>query len=145
LALIGLSLCEAASRLNSWSLTLLLLTLITGVSGSLSIGAASPLLMAGLVTAGCQAYFAWRLAFDKQVFATWARLRDDECPEAQYAFDRILGVLLKKNTPAGNNRSMFNRVLGARRLHLLQIIALFGQALTLLILIICLLRIPNHA
>jgi len=131
LALIGLSLCEAANRINLWSLTLLWLTFITALLGS-RIGAMLPLLMAGLVLAACQAYLAWRLAFDRPIFAAWARLEEDDCLSAQRAFDSALAVLLQKNLPAGNTPSMADRVMGVRRLHLLQLVALSGQTLTLL-------------
>ena len=144
LALIGLSLCEAASRINLWSLTLLWLTFITALLGS-RIGAMLPLLMAGLVLAACQAYCAWRLAFDRPVFAAWARLKEDDCLAALRAFDSALAVLLQKNVPAGNTRSMADRVKGVRRLHLFQFVALSGQALTLLVLMIGFVWSSHHA
>ncbi|MDR2872359.1 MAG: hypothetical protein LBV45_07560 [Xanthomonadaceae bacterium] len=144
-ALLGLSVCEASGRVHSWSLTLLCLTFVTGLLSSSNSDVVLPLLMLGLVPAGCQIYFAWRLAFDRQVFATWARLRNESLPEAMRAFDIALGTLLKKGNPASETRLMLDRVTGARRLHLLQIAALFGQALTLLILMVSLLWIPRHA
>ncbi|MCL2591181.1 MAG: hypothetical protein FWD67_10000 [Betaproteobacteria bacterium] len=148
LALVGLSVCEAAARPHSWSLTLLLLAFITGLLAPLSIGGISmvfPLLIVSLALAGCQSYLAWRLAFDRQVFATWARLRDDECGQAQRTFDTVLGTLLKKSVPANASRPMLDRVMGTRRLHLLQIAALLGQMLTLLVLMAGLLWGSNHA
>ena len=128
LALMGFSVCKAAGPLHSLSLTLLLLTFIVGLIGS----GRSGMLIPSLVLAGCQVWFAWRLAFDQQVFAAWARLPDEECEAAQRTFDAALGKLLKKSAPPGSNRPMLDRVMGARRLHLLQIAALFGQMLTLL-------------
>ena len=143
LALVGLAVCEAAGRLHSLSLVFLLLTFITGSllpwrSGG-GVSVVLPLLIAGLAAAACQAYFAWRLAFDRQVFAAWARLPEDNSEPAQRAFDTALGILLKKSVTAGDSRSMLDRVIGLRRLHLLQITALFGQMLTLLVLMLFLL------
>jgi hypothetical protein len=144
LALTGLSVCEAAARLHVWSPTLLCLSFITGLLASLNIGAIFLVFMASLVPAGCQAYFAWRLAFDRQVFAAWVRLRDDEYPEAQRAFDIALETLLKKEVSANDNRSMFDRVMGVRRLHQFQIAALLAQVLALLALVIGLLWVSGH-
>jgi len=130
LALMGFSVCKAAGPLHSLSLTLLLLTFIVGLIGS----GRSGMLIPSLVLAGCQVWFAWRLAFDQQVFAAWAQLDDNECTEAQRAFDTALVTLLKKDVPAGENRPMLDRVMGVRRLHLFQIATLFGQMITLLVL-----------
>jgi hypothetical protein len=142
LALMGLSVCEAAGPLHSLSLALLLFTFIMGMVGfGLN---AMLLLMVGCVLAGCQTWFAWRLAFDKQVFAAWARLDDDGCMEAQRAFDAALGTLLKKSVPADGSRSMFGRVMGVRRLHLLQAAVLLGQILMFFVLMIYLLWGFNH-
>ncbi|MDR2207365.1 MAG: hypothetical protein LBE22_00070, partial [Azoarcus sp.] len=144
LALIGFSACEASGRLHSWSLTLLWFTGIVAILGVLSSGseAAFLLLVASLVPAACQACFSWRLTFDKQIFAAWAQLQDDESQKAQRAFDAALRTLSKKEIPAGEVRSMPDRVMGVRRLHRFQIAALLGQVL---VLVIGLLWVSSHA
>jgi len=145
LALLGLAVCEASGRINAWSLTLLWLTFITGLLSSLKIGAFFPLLVASLGSAGFQAYFAWRLAFDRQVFAAWAGLRNEECLQAQRAFDIALGMMSKKKVPAGKIRPMCDRLTGVRRLHLLQIAAMSLQAMMLLVLMVGILWVSGHA
>jgi hypothetical protein len=128
LALLGCSLCEASRRLHALSLTVLGVTCIVGV---LEAGAKAVLLLPvlGLMAAACQAWFAWRLAFDLPVFAAWARLADELSPQALRAFDTALERLLNKDVTTGETRPMAGRVLGARRLHQWQVAALLGQVL----------------
>jgi hypothetical protein len=133
-ALIGLGLCEAARHINLWSAALLLPNFFAAlIAGSFNPSVFVPIFMAGLAAAVCQIYFAWRLAFDRTVFAAWANLRNDECVTAQHAFDAALRKLLKKGAPAEENRTMAERVMGTRRLHLFQIAALLGQVSSLLV------------
>jgi hypothetical protein len=141
-ALIGVSLCEASRRLHVFSLAALGITFIMGIPGSGGGLVLGLLLMAAFLTAACQAYFAWRLAFDLPVFAVWSRLPDEMSPNAQRTFDAALGALLKKSLPA---RDMSARVRGAKRLHLLQISALLGQVLVLLVFLGRLLYVYAHA
>jgi len=129
LALVGVSLCEASARLHSWSMALLWVTAIVCLLSSAGI----LLFLAALVPASGQVFFAWRLAFDRHVFTAWAQLQEDEHKAAQREYDAALSVLLQKNAPAACSRSMLDRVLGVRRLHLSQIVAVLGQALVLLV------------
>jgi len=142
LALVGVSLCEASTRLHAWSITLLWVTFISGVLQSPDAGVL--LLMAALVPTSGQVYFAWRIAFDRPIFAAWAQLRDDEHKAAQRAYDIALSVLLKKNVSAERDRSMSDRVMGVRRLHTYQIVALLGQVLVLLVGMIIFLIVLNR-
>ena len=145
LALIGRAVCEAAVRLNTWSLTLVLPILITGIWSSSFSVAVLPLSLIGFVLAICQMYCAWRLAFDRPIFAAWARLRNDECLATLPAFDAALRQLLKKNASSNQARSMLDRVIGVRRLHVCQIAFLVGQVLALLALMTVLFWESSHA
>ncbi|MDR1848965.1 MAG: hypothetical protein LBQ75_02890 [Zoogloeaceae bacterium] len=140
LALVGVSVCEVSAKLHSWSLALCLFASLAGLA--LLVGSDyNPILtclVPILAAASCQVYFAMRLAFDRPVFAAWARLPDDGQKEAQRAFDMALGMLLKKNIPAERDRAMLDRVMGTRRLLLCQIVAILIQMLFLLGLLILL-------
>jgi hypothetical protein len=136
-ALIGVSLCEASRRLHVFSLAVLGVTFIMSIPGSGGGLVLGLLPMAAFITACAQAYFAWRLAFDRPVFAAWSRLPDERSARARRAFDLALGALLNKDCAADPTRPMSARVCGAKRLHRLQIAALLGQTLTLLALLGC--------
>ncbi|MDR0775136.1 MAG: hypothetical protein LBE81_00655 [Azonexus sp.] len=135
LALLGLALCEAAGRIHALSLALLLLSFAVAWS-FLSDTVFVCLFSLGFGLACSQAWYAWRLAFDRPIFAAWARLPAEDCAPAQRDFDRALQTLLKKDAPPG--RAMFERVTATRHLHARQIIAVFGQALIFIALLIIL-------
>ncbi|MDR2924645.1 MAG: hypothetical protein LBU76_01615 [Azoarcus sp.] len=68
-ALIGFAVCEAAGRLHIWNPALLCLSFLAAFLS----GAAFSLCLPCVAAAACHAYFAWRLAFDRPIFAAWAR------------------------------------------------------------------------
>jgi hypothetical protein len=90
-----------------------------------------PLLLLGssLGLALGSAWYAWRLAFDRPLFAAWAQLPEDECAQAQRDFDSALRSLLKRSFPADNSRAMPVRVRATRNLLGRQIIGVLGQML----------------
>ncbi|MDR2092359.1 MAG: hypothetical protein LBP58_03430 [Azoarcus sp.] len=132
LALVGLSLCEAGDKLDAWSRALFLVSFLVLLLGA-SLGARHlAMAVACLACAGGEAFLAWRLAFDRPVFAAWARLDADRLPGAQQAFDVALEKVSKK-TPG--NRPLAARVAGLKRLFVRQIAAFAGQVVVLLALL----------
>jgi hypothetical protein len=98
LALIGLSLCEAASKLDAWSRALFLASFLALLLGVPVFDAPHVIMTATcLMCAGGEDFFAWRLAFDRPIFAAWARLDKDRLTAAQRAFDAALGNVWGKN------------------------------------------------
>jgi hypothetical protein len=135
-ALLGLAVCETAARLHGLSLVLLLLSFaaVLALQGDLSL----ILFSFGLGLAIGQAWYACRLAFDRPLFAAWAQLPQDECVQAQHDCSAALRILTKKEIPAG--RAMPERVMGTRALLVRQAIAVLGQALVFVALLIILSR-----
>ncbi len=135
LALLGLALCEAAGRIHALSLALLLLSFAVAWP-FLSDTTFVCLFSLGFGLACSQAWHAWRLAFDRPIFAAWAWLSKEDCALAQRDFDTALHTLLKKDAPAG--RAMSERVTATQHLHVRQMISVLGQALIFIALLIIL-------
>jgi hypothetical protein len=134
LALIGVSLCEAGRALDGWSRLLF----VAAILPWLAIFPAVPppillaLTAAGIAFAGIEAYHALRLAFDRPVFAGWARCGEETLPEAMQAFDAALAQSFGRRHASGGHRSLIGRVQGARRLFFRQAVCFAGQVATLL-------------
>ncbi|MDR1276975.1 MAG: hypothetical protein LBL72_11455 [Candidatus Accumulibacter sp.] len=128
-ALVGVSLCEAGRTIDDWSRALFLAALLSG----LWIASPPPnffALAAGVVFAGFEAWHALRLAFDRPIFAAWARCDDDALPEVLRGFDAVLAP--QQGTAGdGTLRPLSARVAGVRRLLLCQAVCLGGQAASL--------------
>ncbi|MDR0439973.1 MAG: hypothetical protein LBI59_03190 [Candidatus Accumulibacter sp.] len=131
LALVGVSLCDASGRLDAWSRALFLASLLIVLFGAPAFDVR---LMAAacLACAGGEAFFACRLAFDRPVFAAWARLDEDG---AMRAFDAALKHAWGKNPAA--DLPLSARVAGVRRLAVRQAAAFAGQIIVLVWLGIC--------
>jgi hypothetical protein len=141
-ALIGVSVCEASRRLHTFGLSLLCVSFIASFGARGGVVATG--LVAALLIAACEGYFAWRLAFDRPVFSAWSRLPEDQSVRATRAFDMALGALLRHGSVMGetrsigttaSRRSMSSRVAGAKRLHVRQVGAILGQVICLLLLV----------